>query len=432
MTHKTSCRRDFLQTAGAALTTSLFTGNLRGANDRPTGAFIGVGMMGTENLSVALEQGVEVRAVCDVYRPHRERAAKLVSGAKQKAKAVQDFREVLSDPSIDFVCISTPDHWHPYMTIEACKAGKDVYVEKPVCVAIDEGLKMVEAARKYQRVVQAGTWQRSGQHFQKACEIVRSGQLGEALFARTWIYSNERRQGIGNPPDGKPPEGLDWDLWLGPAPERPFNPNRFGVYPDAYSYFRWFWDYAGGHITDSGVHMIDILQMAFGDAMPKAITALGGNLWFKDNRETPDTMQVTYEYPGFTGSWEHRCNNADAGLARPMGASFYGTRGTLYVDRSLYRVTPEKGSDLPASEMKRVTDPHPLHWANFLQCIKTRRQPNSDIETCFRSSTACLLGNIAYRSKSRVDWDDHRKTVLQPDLAKHLHYEYRKPWTLEV
>jgi hypothetical protein len=115
-----------------------------------------------------------------------------------------------------------------------------------------------------------------------------------------------------------------------------------------------------------------------------------------------------------------------------MGASFYGTRGTLYVDRSLYRVTPEKGSDLPASEMKRVTDPHPLHWVNFLQCIKTRRQPNSDIEKCFRSSAACLLGNIAYRSKSRVDWDDQRKTVLQPDLEKHLHYEYRKPWTLEV
>src|SRR5580765_1757599 len=230
MTHKPLGRRNFLKATGTAFTSSLFTGDLRGANDRPTGAFIGVGVMGTENLSVALEQGVEVRAVCDVYRPHRERAAKLVSAAKQKAKVVQDFREVLADPSIDFVCISTPDHWHPYITIEACKAGKDVYVEKPVCVAIDEGLKMVEAARKYNRVVQAGTWQRSGQHFQKACEIVRSGQLGEVLFARTWIYSNEPRRGIGNPVDGNPPEGLDWDLWLGPAPERPFNPNRFGVY----------------------------------------------------------------------------------------------------------------------------------------------------------------------------------------------------------
>jgi hypothetical protein len=178
--------------------------------------------------------------------------------------------------------------------------------------------------------------------------------------------------------------------------------------------------------------MIDTLQMAFNEAMPKAITALGGKLWFKDNRETPDTMQVTFEYPGFTSSWEHRCNNADAALARPMGATFYGTRGTLYVDRSLYRVTPEKGSPLQASEMKRVSDPHPLHWANFLDCVKTRQKPNSDIETCFRSSASCLLGNLAYRNRTRVDWDDQRKTLLQTNLEKQLRYEYRAPWKLEV
>ncbi|HET9319144.1 MAG TPA: Gfo/Idh/MocA family oxidoreductase, partial [Bryobacteraceae bacterium] len=167
-------RRDFLKTAGAAaFTTSIFTGNVKGANDRVTGGFIGIGVMGSENLGVALRHGVEVKAVCDVYQPHLERAGAIVARTGQKAKEVADFREVLADKSIDFVCISTPDHWHPYMTVEACKVGKDVYVEKPVCVAIDEGLKMVEAARKYNRVVQAGTWQRSGQHFQKACEIVR-------------------------------------------------------------------------------------------------------------------------------------------------------------------------------------------------------------------------------------------------------------------
>jgi len=318
------------------------------------------------------------------------------------------------------------------MTVEACKAGKDVYVEKPVCVAIDEGLKMVEAARKYNRVVQAGTWQRSGQHFQKACEIVRSGELGKVAFARTWIYSNEPQSGIGNPPEGTPPAGLDWEMWLGPSQERAFNPNRFGVYPHAYSYFRWFWDYAGGQITDSGVHMIDILQMAFDEAMPKSVTALGGKLWFTDDRETPDTMQVTFEYPGFVGSWEHRCNNTDGTKSRLMGLTFYGTRGTLYVDRELYKVTPEQGSGLAASEMKRVTDPHPLHWANFLDCVKTRQRPNSDVEKCFRSSAACLLGNIAYRSHSLVDWDDRNKTVLQKDVEKYLHRDYRSPWKLQV
>jgi predicted dehydrogenase len=429
---KTSGRRSFLKTAAAALTTSLFTGDLRGANDRPTAGFIGIGVMGSENLKVAIEHGVEVKAVCDVYQPHLERAGTMVREAGQKAREVKDFREILADPSIDFVCVSTPDHWHAYITVEACKAGKDVYVEKPVCVAIDEGLKMVEAARKYNRVVQAGTWQRSGQHFQEACQIVRSGKLGKVTFARTWIYSNESQAGIGNPADETPPATLDWDLWLGPAPKRSFNPNRFGVYPNAYSYFRWFWDYAGGHLTDSGVHMIDIMQMAFDDAMPKAVTALGGKLWFEDNRETPDTLQIAYEYPGFIGSWEHRCNNTDSNRSRLMGLTFYGTRGKLYVDRSLYKVTPEKGSDLQEVEVAMVSDPHPLHWSNFLECLKTRQQPNSDIEKCFRSSVTCFLGNIAYRSRSRVDWVDEKKTVLQSDLQKYLHRDYRRPWNLEV
>jgi predicted dehydrogenase len=425
-------RRDFFKTAGAVFTTSLFTGRLRGANDRPTAGFIGVGVMGAENLGVALKHGVEVRAVCDVYQPHLEIAGAIVARTGQKAKECRDFREILADKSIDLVCISTPDHWHPYMTVEACKAGKDVYVEKPVCVAIDDGLKMVEAARKYNRVVQAGTWQRSGEHFQRACEMVRSGQIGKVAFARTWIYSNEPQGGIGNPPDGAPPAGLDWEMWLGPSPERPFNPNRFGVYPKAYSYFRWFWDYAGGHITDSGVHMLDILQMAFDEAMPKAVTAIGGKFWFKDDRETPDTLQVTYEYPGFAGSWEHRCNNTDGTTSRLMGLTFYGSRGTLYVDRTLYKVTPEKGSDLQASQMKRVCDPHPLHWTNFLECVKTRQQPNSDIEKCFRSSATCLLGNIAYRSKLRVEWDEQTKTVLQKDAGTYLHRDSRSPWQVEV
>jgi predicted dehydrogenase len=425
-------RRAFVKTAAALFTTSLFTGNVRGANDRITGGFIGVGMMGSENLSVALEHGVEVKAVCDVYQPHLERAGAAVVKAGQKAKEVRDFRELLADNSIDFVCIATPDHWHPYMSIEACKAGKDVYVEKPVCTAINGGLKMVEAARKYDRVVQAGTWQRSGQHFQRACEMVRSGELGKVAFARTWIYTNEPRAGIGNPPDSAPPAGLDWELWLGPSPERAFNPNRFGVTAGGASRFRWFWDYAGGQLTDSGVHMIDILQMAFDEAMPQAVTALGGNFWFEDNRETPDTLQVSYQYPGFVASWEHRCNNTGDGSAFSMGVTFHGTRGTLHVDRAHYKVTPEKGSDLAPSEMRRVSDPHPLHWTDFLDCIKTRRRPNSDIETCFRSSAACLLANASYRSGVRLDWDDRTQTVRQEDAEKYLYRDDRSPWKLEV
>ncbi len=426
-------RRAFLQTTtAAALTSSLFTGNVRGANDRITGGFLGVGMMGSENLRVALEHGVEVRAVCDVYQPHLERAGAAVVKAGGKAKEVGDFREVIADKSIDFVCIATPDHWHPYMSIEACKAGKDVYVEKPICAAINEGVKMVEAARKYDRVVQAGTWQRSGQHFQKACEIVRSGELGKVAFARTWIYTNEPRAGIGKPADSAPPPGLDWEMWLGPSPERAYNRNRFGPLTDGASSFRWFWDYAGGQLSDSGVHMIDILQMAFDEAMPKSVSALGGNFWFEDNRETPDTLQVSYEYPEFLGSWEHRCNSAGQDKSFSMGVTFHGERGTLHVDRAFYKVIPEKGSDLQTSEMRRVTDPHPLHWVNFLECVKSRKRPNSDIDTCFRSSTACLLANGAYRSGLKLDWDDRTQTVAQEEARKYLYREAREPWKLEV
>ena len=434
MSKAPSVRRDFIKTAGAAaFTTSLFTGNVKGANDRIAVGFIGVGVMGSENLGAAMKQpGVQAVAVCDVFQPNLEKAAAAAHRAGHQPKELRDFRDLLADKSIDAVCISTPDHWHPYMSVAACKAGKDVYVEKPVCLSLNEGKAMVDAARKYNRVVQGGTWQRSGTHFQKACEVVRTGEIGTVSFVRTWIYNNMPQAGIGNPADSAPPPGLDWDLWLGPAPARPFNPNRFGVYPDAYSYFRFFWDYAGGHLTDSGIHMLDIVQMAFGEAMPKAVTALGGKYWLKDNSETPDTMQVTFDYGNFLGSWEHRNNNTDGTKARLMGITFHGTEGMLYVDRNLYRITPEPGSTLQPREIKREANPHPLHWANFIDCMRTRKRPNSDIENCVRSSETCLLGNAAYRGATRLDWDSARQTVSQTSASKYLFRQYRLPWTLEI
>jgi len=424
-------RRSFLGAAASAAAS--FAAQPTSANDRISLAFVGTGTMGSENLSVAASQpGVAVSAVCDVFQPNLERAAAIARRKGHQPKEIRDFRQILADKSIDAICISTPDHWHPYITVEACKAGKDVYVEKPACVAISEGSVMIEAARKHNRIVQAGTWQRSGAHFQKACEIVRSGQLGKIAFVRSWIYSNQNPKGIGTPPEQAPPPGLDWDLWLGPAPARPFNPNRFGVYPDAYSFFRFFWDYAGGQLTDSGIHMLDIVQMAFADAMPTAVAALGGKYWLQDNSETPDTMQAAYEYPGFLASWEHRSNNTELSTSRLMGINFHGSRGTLYVDRAIIRITPEKGSDLAPFEMKRVADPHPLHWANFLDCVRTRQRPNSDIETCVKSSITSILGNLSLRAASRLDWDHQRQTVLQEAARPLLHREYRSPWKLQA
>ena len=436
-----SDRREFLKTAGAAFTTSIFTGNVRGANDRIRVGFIGTGRMGTDSMNNALTlPNVEVPVVCDVYQPNLEKAiaasargADGKAGARSPAKGITDFREVLADKSIDAVNISTPDHWHAYMTVEACKNGKDVYVEKPISVTIDEGRKMVQAARKYERVVQVGTWQRSGVHFQKAVEIVTSGKLGKVTFARTWNYGHQPKEGIGNPPDTVPPAGLDWNMWLGPAAERPFNSNRFGVHPKEYSRFRWFWDYAGGMMTDWGIHLLDILQMAFNENEPTTITGLGGKFYLQDNRETPDTLQITYEYPnGMIATYENREGNSQSMFKHGYGLLYHGTEGTLFVDRGGYQLLPEQGSALQAEEVPSSNKALADHWRNFLDCIKTRNRPVSDIEIGHHSTTTAILGNMAYRSKLRLDWDAERETTLQPEARPLLKREYRQPWKLEI
>jgi predicted dehydrogenase len=375
-------------------------------------------------------------AVCDVFQRNLDWA---VRDSKNQAKPVRDFREILADKSIDVVCISTPDHWHAYMTVEACKAGKDVYVEKPICVAVDEGVKMVEAARKYKRVVQAGTMQRSAAHFKKAVDLIRSGELGQITFVRTWNYGNDDPVGYGNPPDAEPPSTLDWDMWLGPAPKVPYNANRFGVDPaDKYfSTFRWFWDYAGGMMTDWGVHWLDIVQMAFREEVPSEITALGGRYRLKDNTETPDTLQVTYKYPsGFVATYERRTGNAQSMFGKNGGILFCGSRGTMFLDRGGYKIIPEtagpEAGSILAAEEKSTDSGNGKHWDNFLECVKTREKPASDIEICQRSTTTCLLGNVAYRSRLRLDWDAQKWTTHQTEARKFLTREYRKPWKLVV
>jgi predicted dehydrogenase len=420
-----------MKVAGAAaLTTNIFTGNLRGANDRVQAAFIGMGRMGQGNLSYAMKQENLVPvAVCDVYQPNLEKALKIADG---KAKGIKDFREIIADKSVDVVCISTPDHWHPYMTIEACKAGKDVYVEKPVSVTVDEGRKMVEAARKYNRVVQAGTMQRSAVHFQKAVEIVKSGELGQITTVHCWNYSLQPPEGIGNPPDGDPPADLDWDMWLGPAPKRPFNPNRFGVDPKMFSNFRYFWDYAGGMMTDWGIHWLDIVQMAFNEQMPTSIQTVGGKFRIKDNTETPDTIHVSYEYPGnFIATYENRYGNGQSMFNKSGGILFNGDKATMFLDRSEFRIIPEKRGAEP-TVVKATDSGNVRHWANFLECVKTRQKPIADIEIGARSSSTCILGNVSYRAKVRIDWDHVKWTCKESEAKKYLSRDERKPWKLNV
>ena len=432
-------RRDVLAAAATALTTSLFTGNIKGANDRIAVGFIGLGAMGSGNLGYSMKvPGLQPVAVCDIYQPHLERAQAAASKGGVTVKPVKDFREILADKSIDAVCISTPDHWHAYMAVEACKAGKDVYVEKPCSTYIEEGPKMVQAARKYNRVVQAGTMQRSGGYFKKAAELVASGAAGDITFCHTFQSGSATRAGYGNPPDSDPPPDLDWDMWLGPAPKVPFNANRWGVKAATFPTFRYFWDYAGGAMTDWGVHLIDPLHQCFNEIMPTAVVALGDKFYVRDNVETPDTMHATFYYPKFLTTYESRtCNPLPLfGRNQSNGTTIHGTEATIMVTRSGCWLIPNSDKSKVSAQawekdsaMGQMNLPH---WQNWAACIKSRQKPTSDIETCVRSSTVCLLANLAMRHKTRLDWDEKNWTVQQDAVKPFLKARYRKPWKLEV
>jgi len=453
-------RRNFVRTSSAGLVAAFANSSssrarVLGANQRIRCGFIGVGNMGRGNLRDFLKcDNVEAVAVCDVWKPYVDRAVEITSG---KATAYSDFRRVLDRKDIDVAVISTPDHWHGYMTIEACKAGKDVYVEKPLAHNIYEGRKMVDAARKHNRVVQAGTQQRSGRHYQEVVELVRSGKLGKVSRAAAWNYQNESPFGMGDFPDGEPPAGLDYELWLGPAPKRQFNPNRF-IFN-----FRYFWDYAGGYATDWGVHHIDTVQWVMNVSAPKKVSAIGGKYYIQDNRETPDTLEVIYEYPTFLLTYSNRLLNANQFHNRSTGVAFYGTDATLVVDRSGYDVLPEtRGTfekmdpfykrDLATGKDGRIPNPwgserdvwlgrtaavrgeggqemHLTHVKNFLDCIETRKKPASDVEVTHYSTATTHLANISYQTGRTIRWNSQQEQIVDDvEAAKLLRREGRAPW----
>jgi predicted dehydrogenase len=431
-------RRDFIKRSIAGVGAAAAAGaNILGANDRVRIGVIGPGRQGRGVMKTFMRNAdAQIVALCDVFQRQMDFA---INDARLEGiETYKDFRRILDRKDVDAVIVASPDHWHALQSVMACQAGKDVYVEKPVSVTIDEGRKMVQAARKYDRMVQVGTQQRSGDHYQKAAEIIRSGQLGKITFVRTWNFGNQTPGGIGNPPDTNPPDGLDWDMWLGPAPMRPFNQNRFGVHPDRWSSFRWFWDYAGGMMTDWGVHHLDIVQMAMQVEAPVAITAMGGKLALNDNRETPDTLMVTYEYlseknGGFVCAYENRECNAQGWNGHGYGILFHGTDATLYINREYFEITPEKGRSVEVQRVKNENKQGDAHIRNFLDCVKSRQKPISDIEIGHRSTTTCLLGNVALRSGRRIVWNAKTERIEGDNAAsKYLSREYRKPWRLNV
>ena len=395
---------------------------------------IGINGMGWSNVVAALKvPGVNLVAVCDIDKNVIDKRlgdlAKLNVDAS-KVKTYADYKKLLQQKDIDAVIIGTPDHWHALIMMEACQAGKDVYVEKPVGNSIIECRQMVAAQKKYNRVVQAGQWQRSQQHFRDAVDFVYSGQLGNIRTVKVWCY-----QGWMKPapvvPDSAPPAGVDYKMWLGPAPTKPFNSSRF------HFNFRWFWDYAGGLMTDWGVHLLDYGLLGMKAPVPKTVVSLGGKFAYPDlAQETPDTLTALYEFDNFNLVWDHAMGIDNGSYGRDHGIAYIGNNGTLVVDRGGWEVIEEKQSKNKVSKplVKRSDNGLDKHWENFISVVRSRKmnELHCSIEDGAHVATVAQMGNISFRSGERVIWNKATgkftdEKLNQKYLMKEYHNGYRLP-----
>jgi predicted dehydrogenase len=429
-------RRDFLrQTRNAALAgvslavPNIFLNQTRAATgENPSElvrvGFIGVGGQGTSNMNALMKHAV---AVCDVDQKHLAAAKRLVETKNpgRTCAAFGDYRKLLESRDIDAVLISTPDHWHTLPAIHACQAGKDVYCEKPLTLTIEEGRALVKAARKYHRIVQTGSQQRSDPKFLKACELIRSGYIGKVKTVKVGLpgvnYA-ERAKPL-TVPDSDPPPELDYDMWLGPAPWRPYNKHR------VHYLFRFYWDYSGGQMTNWGAHHLDITQWALGmdESGPVEIEAIAE--FNKDKLyETPQTFDITYRY---ANGAVVLCNSG--GGKYKMGARFEGEKGVLYVNRGALESEPEAivEQELKDSDTRLYRSRN--HHQNWIECIKSRKPPICEVAIGHRSATVCHLGNIAIQAGRKLQWDPAKEQLLgEPVNVKQYRYDYRAPWKLPM
>lgn len=442
-------RREFLQhstklATGVGLSSLLpdqsqatVQGQRLSAADTLTVGLIGCNNMGWADLTSMLKHpGVRCVALCDVdQRVLNRRAAELEklasASANPKPALYTDFRKLLDNKDIDAIIVGTPDHWHCLPTVMACQAGKDVYVEKPLANSIQECDLMVAAARKYKRVVQVGQWQRSGEHWKTAIDFVRSGKIGKVRSVKTWAFMpyGKTFAPVANEPA---PEGVDYDMWLGPAPKRPFNRNRF------HGSFRYFWDYAGGLMTDWGAHMIDMALWGMQVTAPKSVVAVGGRFGFPDHDgETPDTMQVIYDFGTVPVLWEQSLGTGRGPYDRDHGVAFIGNLGTVVIDRSKWEVLPEieGGKYLTPALPIQYANGRDLdrHTLNFVECIRSRQTPNGSAEVGRNVAVCAQLGNIAHRTGQQILWDDTSSTITNSPKANELvKIHYQNSWKLPV
>ena len=428
-------RRDFLKAGAVTAGVSAFQAREHlqaddapksrvGANDKVVLGFIGVGGMGSGLLNIFKSfPDVEVAAVCDVYEPHLLRAK---ATAGEKTAAVKDFRTILDRKDIDAVVVATPDHWHAIPTILACLAEKDVYCEKPLSFRINEGKAMVAAAQKTKRITQMGNLIHAGENYHRVVEIVQSGVLGTIPKVRAWMAAD--RRGLGSPADTAPPEGCDYDFWLGPAPKRPFNPNRFTFN------WRYFWDYGGGILTDFCCHLIDPIHWAMEVESPETIVATGGRYALQDNGETPDTLDVIYHYKkgdkGFDLVWSQSDASSHGFEGVGQGILFQGTEASMFANYNTFKIFAEKGAtiELPGISLPRSKG----HHREWIDGIKNRQECSCHFAYGHRLSSIGHLGNIALWTGEKLQWDAAAERVTNVESAnQYLTREvYRAPWTI--
>jgi predicted dehydrogenase len=421
-------RRVFIATAFAAMN-AVNARRVYGANERLGMAVIGINGMGSFHVkTLTTTKDVQIVSLCDIDREVRERVAKTVKDAGAgEPTLVEDFRKVLDDKSVEAVVVATPHHWHCPIALHALAAGKDVYVEKPASHVFREGRLLVDAARKHKRIVQHGTQMRSSDVTAKAGEVLASGILGEIKTTKAW---NCQRQ---SPPksvaDGDVPAGVNYDLWLGPAPERKFNRLRF------HRTWQLFRDYGNGDIGNDGIHDLDMARFGLGETThPVKVTAHGGRVDLEEGvREFPDNMQVTFEYAsGKVLIYEDRQWTPYGLHGVDSGNAFYGTKGYMIFSRRGYFQVylgqkEEKGPAL--GEPGRVGQPAPAHMANFIECVRNRKEPNAPAEVAHLSCALTHLGNIAYRVGRVLKFDPKTETFADDREANALlTKEYRKPW----
>ncbi len=400
---------------------------------------IGVGLigckgMGWSNLTSMLKiNEVQCLGICDIDDSVLEQRKTELAKINQKPTIYKDYRKLLENKDIKVVIIATPDHWHCLMMTDACAAGKHMLVEKPVSNSIGEAGIMVKAAQKYNSIVQVNQWQRSQQHFKDAIAFVHSGKLGTIAQTKAWMYNGH--QILPPAKDGPVPAGVDYNMWLGPAPKRTFNPNRF------HYNFRWYWDYAGGLMTDWGVHLIDMVILGMKAELPLSVTSMGDHIAYpNDARETPDTQTALYTYSKFQLTWEHTMGRQYGLYGMNHGIAFTGDKGTLLLNRDGWEVKPEKDRNIPRMEevfwQKRLDNGLDLHTANLIATVKAGNTGllNCPIEAAANTAIHCHMGNVALRAGHTLHIDSSGNAIqfAEKEANKLVRPEYQNGWKLPL